>query len=125
MSTLKVDTLVAADGSSAVTLTKQSAAKAWINLDGTGTISARDGFNNSSVTDNGTGDYRISINNSMSNSNYATPCSGGNTASGRYNIIAESDGKATGSADFFGFQTSTGGALDNDEVSTCFHGDLA
>jgi len=125
MSTIKVDTLVAADGSSAVTLTKQSAAKAWVNFNGTGTIAARDSFNLSSLTDNGTGDYRVSISNSMSNSSYATPCSGGSTTGGRYNIIAESDGKAVGSADFFGFQTSTGSALDNEEVSTCFHGDLA
>jgi hypothetical protein len=30
MSTLKADTIVAADGSSPVTLTKQSAAKVWV-----------------------------------------------------------------------------------------------
>ena len=32
-------------------------AKAWANLNGTGTIALRDSFNVSSVTDDGTGDY--------------------------------------------------------------------
>jgi hypothetical protein len=34
MSTIKADTIVASDGTSPVTLTKQSAAKAWCRLDG-------------------------------------------------------------------------------------------
>ena len=100
--------------------------KCWVNFDGTASGAAsRDSFNVSGMTDNGTGDHTVSINNDMANVNYASSCSGGNTSSGRYNIIADSDGKATGSSGFFGFQTSTGGALDNAEVSVSFFGDLA
>ena len=70
MSTLKADTLVAADGTSPVTLTKQSAPKAWVNFNGNSTIAARDSFNNSSLTDNGTGDYSVNYTNSLSNDDY-------------------------------------------------------
>ena len=68
MSTLKADTIVASDGSSPVTLTKQSAAKAWNSTD-SGAID--DSFNVASMTDNGTGDYTTSFSNSMSNALYA------------------------------------------------------
>ena len=68
MSTLKADTIVATDGTSPVTLTKQSAAKAWNNINGTGTIAIRDSFNISSITDTGTGSYKHTMTNAMSTS---------------------------------------------------------
>ena len=46
-------------------------AKAWVNFNGTGTVAARDSFNMSSLTDNGTGDYTISLSNNMGNGDYA------------------------------------------------------
>jgi hypothetical protein len=73
MSTLKADTIVASDGSSPVTLTKQSAAKAWVNFDGSASgATARDSFNNSSMTDNGTGNYDVNLSNAMSDTNQVT-----------------------------------------------------
>ena len=36
-------------------------AKAWVNFQGTSTVSIRDDFNISSVTDNGSGEYTINI----------------------------------------------------------------
>ena len=66
MSTLKADTIVAADGTSPVTLTKQSAAKAWNNMNGTGTAAIRDSFNIASITDVGTGEYKHTLSNAMS-----------------------------------------------------------
>lgn len=74
MSTLKADTIVAADGSSAVTLTKQSAAKVWVNFNGTSTISSRNSLNVSSLTDNGTGNYTVNFTNNHSGGDWA--CSG-------------------------------------------------
>ena len=44
--------------------------KAWVNFNGTGTIAARDSLNNSSLTDNGTGYYTITLTNAMGNANY-------------------------------------------------------
>ena len=45
-------------------------AKAWSNLNGTGTISERDSFNISSYSDNGTGNYTYNYANHMSDTNY-------------------------------------------------------
>tara|TARA_R100000329_G_scaffold112800_1_gene92579 strand:+ start:26 stop:1222 length:1197 start_codon:yes stop_codon:yes gene_type:complete len=50
---------------------QQGRAKAWVNFDGTGTVSIRDDFNVSSIVDNGTGDYAINFSTAMANSNYA------------------------------------------------------
>lgn len=44
--------------------------KAWITFVGEGTVSIRQSFNVSSITDNGTGDYTISYSTSFSNTNY-------------------------------------------------------
>jgi hypothetical protein len=71
MSTLKADTIVATDGTSPVTLTKQSAAKCFCNLNGT-TFGNRGGLNVASNTDNGTGDYTTTFTNAMNDANYAT-----------------------------------------------------
>ena len=45
-------------------------AKAWVNFNGTGTLSVRDSFNVSSVTDNGPGDYTVNFTNNMGNADY-------------------------------------------------------
>ncbi len=60
MSTLKADT-IQSTGGGPVTLTKQSAAKMFYNLNGTGTIALRDSLNISSATDKGTGDYKVAF----------------------------------------------------------------
>ena len=65
MSTLKADTIVASDGSSPVTLTKQQAAKHWVNYDAVATTT--DGsFNQSSLTDVATGDFYSTFTNAFS-----------------------------------------------------------
>lgn len=66
MGTIRADTIVASDGTSPVTLTKQSAAKAWVNFNGTGTVAIRDSFGASSISDDSTGDYTVTLTNSMS-----------------------------------------------------------
>jgi hypothetical protein len=84
MSTLKVDTLVAADGSSAVTLTKQSAAKMFYNINGTGTIALRDSLNISSATDKGTGDYKVAFASNFNATDY-TPVGNHGTTDTNWN----------------------------------------
>jgi hypothetical protein len=65
MSTLKADTIVASDGSSPVTLTKQQAAKHWVNYDAVNQTT--DGsFNQSSLTDVATGDFFSTFTNAFS-----------------------------------------------------------
>jgi len=62
--------LVTGEGNSTTTNLQQGLAKAWINFDGTNTSNIRDSFNNSSLTDNGTGDYTVTHSSSMGNANY-------------------------------------------------------
>ena len=61
---------VTGEGNSTTTNLQQGLAKAWVNFNGTGTIAARDSLNNSSLTDNGTGYYTITLTNAMGNANY-------------------------------------------------------
>ena len=77
MSTLKADTIVASDGSSPVTLTKQSAAKAWASIDAEATDHPTlDAFNIASTADISTGVTKITFTNGFSNSFYAVSGAG-------------------------------------------------
>ena len=78
MSTIKADTVQNTSGGP-VTLTQQSAAKAWAAWDGTGTVSLFDSFSISSLTDNLTGDYSLTLSSAMSDTNYAVTGASGTT----------------------------------------------
>ena len=50
--------------------------RAWVNFNGTGTVAIRGSGNVGSITDEGTGDYRINFTNAMPDNNYGVaPCS--------------------------------------------------
>jgi len=116
------DITVTSEGGAATMQLQQGIAKVWVNLDGTGTIAVSDSLNVTSATDNGTGEYTITIANDMSNSTYSI--SGGtNPGSGVYTVLGFS-ALATGSYKMF---TSDGGSSqeDKDPVMSNLHGDLA
>ncbi len=71
MSTLKVNELQNTSGANASTIDdiRQGRAKAWVNFRGSGTVSIRDHFNCSSITDNGVGNYTVNYANAIPNSN--------------------------------------------------------
>ena len=71
MSDIRAGTISDAAGTGPITLTKQSAAKAWVNFNGTGTAAIRESFNVGSITDNGIGDYTANMSSNMSDSNYS------------------------------------------------------
>ena len=48
----------------------QFTAKAWVNFNGTGTVSINDSHNMSSVVDEGVGNYKLNFSNNMANTNY-------------------------------------------------------
>jgi len=48
------------------------ACRAWVNFDGTGTVSIRDSGNVSSITDDSTGVYLVNFTTAMPDSNYST-----------------------------------------------------
>ena len=65
MSTLKVNTLEEATSGGATYFT----AKAWVNFNGTGTVAIRDDGAVSSISDNGTGDYSVTLTNNFGDTN--------------------------------------------------------
>lgn len=83
MSTLKVDTISNVAGTSSIpTATVISGpAKAWVNFNGTGTVTIRASFNVTSITDNGTGDYTVNFTTAMPDANYAISVGRANQAS--------------------------------------------
>ena len=100
MSTIKVDTYLTRGGASEIAIDKlkgassagsmtvvgeggttttnmqQGLAKCWINFQGQDTFSTRGSFNLASMTDNGVGDYTITINNDMGNNDYSITATG-------------------------------------------------
>ena len=70
----RVGTILAEDGTTttepSIPALDQRMAKAWVNFDGTGSVTIRDSYNVSSVTDEGTGEYTINFATAMTNVNY-------------------------------------------------------
>ena len=75
--TIAFDTLITSD--QANTGTEKSidtsyifngVAKAWCNFQGTSTVSIHDGFNSASLTDEGTGQYKVNYTSAMSSDKY-------------------------------------------------------
>jgi len=62
------------------------ACRAWVNFDGTGTVSIRESGNVSSITDNGTGDYNVNFTTAMPDGDYAIAATGGRNSSGIANF---------------------------------------
>ncbi len=71
MSELRADTITASNGTSPVTLTKQSAAKAYWSAIGTSASINSGSLNTSGLTDNGAGDFTVAFSNSLSSANYS------------------------------------------------------
>lgn len=80
MSTLRLTTISNQSGSATVPSETviSGSAKAWVNFNGTGTVAIRAGFNVSSITDNGTGDFTVNFTNAFSDTNYVALVSAGN-----------------------------------------------
>ena len=137
MATLKTNTLtgtstagsiaVTGEGNSTTTNLQQGLCKAWVNFDGTASGAAsRDSFNVSGMTDNGTGNYTITINSDMSNVNYS--CS---DSVGDHNDTSESIAfsyahtQATGSVSMLSAHYDGGAFSDRSNIGVQICGDLA
>jgi hypothetical protein len=68
MSTLRVNTIQNSGGTGSPAI--NGLAAAWVNFNGTGTVSIRASNNVSSITDNGTGDYTVNFTTAFSDANY-------------------------------------------------------
>ena len=127
MSTLKADTIVASDGTSPVTLTKQSVAKAFGNIESGTTLV--ESFNESAFTDNGTGDFTHNFTNSMANKNHVTTGNNMRNSAGGYGHTAaygnSSDTSSTTSSARMLYSNVSNGLEDMRRTMAVTHGDLA
>jgi len=128
MSTLKADTIVAADGSSPVTLTKQSAAKAFVVYDQSANV-VRNSLNTSSITDTAAGDFLRNHASSFADAYYTN--TGGGSYQGSDLVVNDALGHrhATSLTGSVAMKTCYGGggtsAIDWQSNEITSHGDLA
>ena len=129
MSEIRATTISDAAGTGPITLTGQSAAKAFANFNGTGSLNIRSSLNGSSITDNGTGKHALNFTSSFSDTNYmpvGAVSSTGNSV--EYNHRFEVSGLTMTNAGWKEIQTINDGAsgyLDVTHLSILCHGDLA
>ena len=130
MPEIRANTVSNAAGTGPVTLTGQSAAKAWVNYSGQGTPSISDSFNVSSLTDNTTGQQTSNFTNSMSDANFGFQANACNTIDGDnngYHCAQQSRATspvATGIR-VCSFASNNGAAFDARYVTVTTQGDLA
>ena len=107
----------------------QSSIKVWSTIFGTDSpASLYDSYNVSSLTDNGSGDYSVNINNNMFDANYGAY--GGQVSTTSNNSIVagpspNSGSDHTTSASRILCMTDTLGLNDRARVGSCLVGDLA
>lgn len=92
--------------------------RAWVNFNGTGTISIRASGNVSSITDNGVGYYEPNFTNAMPDANYCTQVTGSNVGADGRNGSIDSDygSQTTGSV---AVSTANGGGIRTDVQLVC------
>ena len=115
------------DGTTSVatSFVTNGSAKAWLNMNGQGTIATRDSFNVSSLTDNSTGNYTYTLSSSMSNANYANTAMGNEGNAGDI-MIDDNNAVPTSSAIRVQARSyNTGAIADPDYIYHVVHGDLA
>jgi len=109
MSTLRCTNLQDTSGGNSLTTAQiyNGAAKAWVNFNGTSTVSIRAQFNVSSITDNGTGDYTVNFTSALSDANYSVSFGGqGVSSSGWWRLLGSGAQSVNGfSAGSYRFQT--------------------
>jgi len=130
-SELRVNTLkdAAGNNSIATSFVANGSAKAWINFDGTGTISIRDSFSVSSIDDDGTGLYSYNLSAAMvepfnynCNSNAArTIATSGIATTNRSAASIPENGTSV----LIGARNLSNAAVDCEQMHGNIHGDLA
>ena len=126
MSEVRANTISAANGTDPVTLTKQSAAKAWVHFDQTGTFGVEDSFNQSSMDDNGTGDATLNLTNNMGSAYYSfSACSGNGSTGTGTSFVAPRTSDPTASAIRMVGVNFQNTASDREFNGWSLHGDLA
>ena len=95
-------------------------AKAWLRLNGTGTIAIRDSFNIASNTDNATGTTTTAFTNVFNNDEFATTGMHSSTAHVMQVVVTNEVGSVK-----FRTQNSSFAQVDDPAQAITVHGDLA
>ena len=98
-----------------------SKAKAWLKMNGTGTISISASYNIKSITDNGTGNYEVVFSTPFKSNNYVMV--GSTIELGIVTVNAEST-SLPGQVRIKTFTASSGAALDAEPIMVAFFGEL-
>ena len=117
MSTIKVNSIEPANAGSE----DYFLARAWINLNGTGTVAIRADGNVSSITDQGVGQYAVTFQNSFADVNYATTATRSGSASGSYVAGGNAGYAPTSSAYYIGITYPGVGNADDSIVAADFN----
>ena len=118
---------VTSSGSTGLTTNlQQGLCKHWITLDGSGTVTVLDSFNNTSITDTAAARYTTSITNDFSNANYSVSGLGQLDTSVDFFFACLSDANPPTTSGFEIMLCGSGGSqADVDRISTSSDGDLA
>ena len=127
MSEIRATTISDSAGTGPITLTKQSATKAWSNFDQYFTNTIRDSFAVSSVSDDGTGTSTVNFTTAFGGANYCCNFSGGLNNSYRAVVSGDvgSNYKAGSMQILVRQSNSTSTSLDIGCVFSMYDGDLA
>jgi hypothetical protein len=120
--TVGTNAVATSDGGAVTTNIVQGLVKLWSSLKGTDTFALLDSFNVSGATDGGTGTYTITINNNMSNIQYAANATNASEQSEGIGFYGEAE-VTTSDTKYYNFTPSA--ASDNDLVVSQIAGDLA
>lgn len=129
MSTLRVTTIRSLTASTPPTIADTNGTevgqlcRAWVYFNGTGTPSAYNSFNFSSIVDNGTGDYTINWTNALPSANYAAFVAAGSTSSNTGTTRDGTTARTSSSIRILTFEASGGVATDFAYVSVVVFGD--
>jgi len=127
-SILRVNTLTDAssNNSTPMATVSQGTAKSWVNFNGEGTIASRDSFNVGSLTDAATGTYNITFSNNLSNADYVTTGTGGDTNAAGVIICQPHDSlEPTTSVSRVSCLQAHATTTDEPYIGAVIHGDLA
>jgi hypothetical protein len=123
--TVGTNAVATSDGGAVTTNIVQGLAKAWMNMAAGQTTNGS--FNTSALTDNGTGDYTITIANDMANDDYAAhhTASDANTNTSVLVGVTKGGSFATGSFSVYVLNDDSGASDGSDPSSISVLGDLA
>ena len=117
--------LVTGEGNSTTTNLQQGLAKTWINFNGQNTIAITDSYSVSSIADNGTGQYTVTVSSAFGNANYNFV--GATNGDGTNGAATYKDSGVTATTTAIRIRTKLLGNQDQDRSEICvsFFGDLA